>query len=296
MMNPCPEYTDNACCNPDQYLALGVQLLTSAAAFSKPDSGGCPACGENLRQLWCGLTCHPNQSLWVSPSRHHEMQDGYEVMPANVSLGSAFGCGMFDSCKDTQSAQQDKALSTGLFAFLNYMGRDQGKSHGVWYTFTFFDGMPPHVHDAAPPQDAEVVVAADGLATESGLVEGMGEHGPVVGRNWTESFYAPPVQYCCSYNASIYALNTGGEVPPNGVPPSGNLSSPCASCENSCAQKTCPAGTSSGQSIDIKALSAPLFGAWYGFEGVTVAALYGSIAFLTAVVAVVNCRSAKQSE
>jgi len=276
MLNPCPEYAEMACCNKFQYQALGIHLYVSASAFSKPSTGGNPACGENLRQLWCGLTCHPNQSMWVDPSPVHQQQGGYEVMPANISLGSTFACGLFDSCKSTQKAALDPVLTTSLESFLDFMGRDQGKSNGVWYTFDYVssdedeaEARPFGVSELSPEDEDE----AEAVPHRGGGVR---------------DFWGPPLQYCCNYNSSVFAFNTGTPLPPS-VKAGSNMSAPCSFCQTSCPHHTCPVDGGSGSKVDVKALEAPLYGPWHGLVWTTLVGVYAAATVATAGISVLNC-------
>lgn len=261
-MDPCPEFRSSACCNPTQYQVLGVHLAVSAAAFSLPSDGGTPACGENLRQLWCGVTCHPNQSMWVFPAANNTVIDNDPVMPATINLGSDFACGLFDSCKATSRASEDQILSTGVTAFLNFMGRDQGKDNGVWYTFEY-------INDNSTKKQGDSHVAKDKSMTEATLPELATPNSTLL------PYWNPPVQFCCSYEASIYQINTGNPPPVA----TGNLTSPCAACKSSCPREVCPAGVQPAPPSGD--LGAPMFGAMYGFDVVVVSALYGTIAVIT---------------
>lgn len=269
--NPCPEYEDSACCDFPQALTLAVQLQLSAAAFGDPLQGGCPACGENLRRLWCGLTCSPDQAKYVSASPNNTMKYsknqqrlvevrcavghavhleragltcvGAQVMPANITLDRNFACGLFDSCQHVTKAQEEGQLSAGCLPFLNYQGQDQGVDHGVYYTFNFEDTG--------------------------------------------DRRYVNNVTYCCSYPAELNQQYSSSDIATDGSmdgDSSANVSCPCANCRLACAGSgaTCPA-RSSGPAYSPTDLTAPLHDAMYGFSPVTVGAVYGGIALVTVV-------------
>ena len=75
-----------SCCNRDQLDSLKNQLLTAMTLF-----GQCPACVRNYRDLFCEMTCSPNQSTFFD----------YDLfLPSNYYLTQGFAQGLFDSCRD----------------------------------------------------------------------------------------------------------------------------------------------------------------------------------------------------
>jgi hypothetical protein len=282
MYNPCPEYLDLACCNSNQLLQVGVQLALSASAFGNPAAGGCPACGENLRMLWCSLTCHPNQSLIVSPEPYSIKKTvsgtTYDVMPANISIGSRYACGMFDSCKGTTSASQEPSLQTSVQSFLDFMGQAKAAMHGVWYTFFFYDDALPlkdQIQIPAPPKMSMGVAAK----REGGNLDVPGVDVLNAENNVTYCLN-PDLQFCCNYNGSLYE-KYARVPPPGGIPKSGNLSCPCQYCKSSCYGAQCPASGASHASFNPAALTAPMYGVWNGFDVVTVPSVFGLAILLT---------------
>jgi hypothetical protein len=196
--------------------------------------------------------------MWLHPG-NQTVIDGMPVMPATIALGSDFGCGLFDSCKATARASEDQVLSTGVTAFLNFMGRDQGKDNGVWYTFDYISDNTTGASLSPPAPDAPLQ-GSDKLSSSNSTIL---------------DYWNPPVQFCCSYEASIYQINTGNPPPVS----SGNLSSPCAACKSSCPGSICPAGAQPAP--PNKDLGEPMYGPLFGFDYVVVTALYSSIAVVT---------------
>ncbi|KAH1263965.1 NPC intracellular cholesterol transporter 1 [Glycine max] len=61
----CPTITGNVCCTADQFDTLRVQAV--------PILVGCPACLRNFLNLFCELSCSPNQSLFINVTSISEM-------------------------------------------------------------------------------------------------------------------------------------------------------------------------------------------------------------------------------
>lgn len=63
---------------------------------------GCPACSHNFKQLFCLLSCHPDQSTFSEVTATQLAADTNATAVANVSyyVTPAFGDALYDSCKD----------------------------------------------------------------------------------------------------------------------------------------------------------------------------------------------------
>jgi hypothetical protein len=59
----CPQYSESACCNGKQNLAIAENKALIQAAFN--DLGGNMACVDNIVAMWCAFTCSPNQADFV---------------------------------------------------------------------------------------------------------------------------------------------------------------------------------------------------------------------------------------
>ena len=68
----------------------------------------CPACWNNIRRLYCQLTCNKDQSVYTDPS----LVLGNFIMEINYYVSPTFKQGLFDSCKDvTFPGNYEKVLT-----------------------------------------------------------------------------------------------------------------------------------------------------------------------------------------
>ena len=104
--NICPELKgQHTCCSTKQLETLSwnlqaVQELTSC----------CPACWNNVRRLYCLLTCSRDQSLYVDMDRTWVVKNYIQEIYYYVSPD--FKQGLFDSCKDINSKALDLLCGT----------------------------------------------------------------------------------------------------------------------------------------------------------------------------------------
>ncbi|CAM6128550.1 unnamed protein product [Calypogeia fissa] len=118
----CPTLTGNVCCTEDQF-----DLLRSSVQQAVPFLVGCPACLRNFLNLYCELSCSPDQSLFidvVSINRDHERElvDGIDFY-----ITDEFGTGLYDSCKDVKFA----AMNTRAMDFVGA----GAKNYTEWFAF-----------------------------------------------------------------------------------------------------------------------------------------------------------------
>ena len=79
-----------SCCNGDQLISLKKQLTSAMTLFSR-----CPACKRNYRDMFCEMTCSPNQSTFFDYGLFNS---------SNYYLTEGFAQGLFDSCRDVTFA------------------------------------------------------------------------------------------------------------------------------------------------------------------------------------------------
>ncbi|KAH1263966.1 NPC intracellular cholesterol transporter 1 [Glycine max] len=90
----CPTITGNVCCTADQFDTLRVQAV--------PILVGCPACLRNFLNLFCELSCSPNQSLFINVTSISEVDGNTTVDGIDYHLTETFGQGLYESCKDVK--------------------------------------------------------------------------------------------------------------------------------------------------------------------------------------------------
>ncbi|GFR48084.1 hypothetical protein Agub_g9923, partial [Astrephomene gubernaculifera] len=88
------------CCTADQ-----VDRIASDTQKALPFIVGCPACRHNFVQLWCLLTCSPDQAAFTNVTAIQTAPDsGAPNAVAEVEhwLAEEYGNQLYDSCKDVK--------------------------------------------------------------------------------------------------------------------------------------------------------------------------------------------------
>ncbi|XP_022975981.1 Niemann-Pick C1 protein-like isoform X1 [Cucurbita maxima] len=93
----CPTITGNVCCTEEQFDTLRSQVMQAI-----PFLVGCPACLRNFLNLFCELTCSPNQSLFINVTSVLKVNSSLTVDAIDYYVADAFGEGLFESCKDVK--------------------------------------------------------------------------------------------------------------------------------------------------------------------------------------------------
>ncbi|XP_062099185.1 uncharacterized protein LOC133805100 [Humulus lupulus] len=93
----CPTITGNVCCTESQFDTLRTQVQQAI-----PLIVGCPACLRNFLNLFCELTCSPNQSLFINVTSISKAGNNLTVDGIDFYINDAFGEGLYDSCKDVK--------------------------------------------------------------------------------------------------------------------------------------------------------------------------------------------------
>ncbi|XP_061372781.1 uncharacterized protein LOC133315219 [Gastrolobium bilobum] len=93
----CPTITGNVCCTETQFDTLKAQVQQAI-----PFLVGCPACLRNFLNLFCELTCSPNQSLFINVTSVDKVGGNLTVGGIDYFVTDAFGEGLYESCKDVK--------------------------------------------------------------------------------------------------------------------------------------------------------------------------------------------------
>ncbi|XP_030527101.1 NPC intracellular cholesterol transporter 1 [Rhodamnia argentea] len=93
----CPTITGNVCCTEAQFNTLRAQVQQAI-----PFLVGCPACLRNFLNLFCELTCSPNQSRFINVTAVSKVNNNLTVDGIDFYITDAFGEGLYDSCKDVK--------------------------------------------------------------------------------------------------------------------------------------------------------------------------------------------------
>uniref|UniRef100_A0A2P2KID2 Niemann-Pick C1 protein-like n=1 Tax=Rhizophora mucronata TaxID=61149 RepID=A0A2P2KID2_RHIMU len=93
----CPTITGNVCCTETQFDTLRTQVQQAI-----PFLVGCPACLRNFLNLFCELSCSPNQSLFINVTSTSEVNGNLTVDGIDYHITETFGEGLYNSCKDVK--------------------------------------------------------------------------------------------------------------------------------------------------------------------------------------------------
>ncbi|KAI4317035.1 hypothetical protein L6164_024947 [Bauhinia variegata] len=93
----CPTITGNVCCTEAQFDTLRTQVQQAI-----PFLVGCPACLRNFLNLFCELTCSPNQSLFINVTSVALVGGNRTVDGIDFYVIDTFGEGLYESCKDVK--------------------------------------------------------------------------------------------------------------------------------------------------------------------------------------------------
>ncbi|KAJ7967073.1 Niemann-Pick C1 protein-like [Quillaja saponaria] len=93
----CPTINGNVCCTVAQFDTLRAQVQQAIPFFV-----GCPACLRNFLNLFCELSCSPNQSLFINVTSTSEVNGNMTVDGIDFFVTDTFGEGLYNSCKDVK--------------------------------------------------------------------------------------------------------------------------------------------------------------------------------------------------
>eukprot|EP00258_Populus_trichocarpa_P047737 XP_024463756.1 NPC intracellular cholesterol transporter 1 [Populus trichocarpa] len=93
----CPAISGNVCCTETQFDTLRAQVQQAI-----PLLVGCPACLRNFLNLFCELSCSPNQSLFINVTSISEVIGNLTVDGIAYYVTDDFGERLYDSCKDVK--------------------------------------------------------------------------------------------------------------------------------------------------------------------------------------------------
>jgi len=93
----CPSLNGNVCCTEEQFDTLRAQVQQAV-----PILVGCPACLRNFLNLFCELSCSPNQSLFINVTSVSEVNGNITVDAIDFYATPTFGDGLYQACKDVK--------------------------------------------------------------------------------------------------------------------------------------------------------------------------------------------------
>ncbi|CAH2075793.1 unnamed protein product [Thlaspi arvense] len=93
----CPTISGKVCCTETQFDTLRSQVQQAV-----PFLVGCPACLRNFLNLFCELSCSPNQSLFINVTSVAEVSGNLTVDGIDYHITDTFGEGLYQSCKEVK--------------------------------------------------------------------------------------------------------------------------------------------------------------------------------------------------
>ncbi|XP_019244879.1 PREDICTED: Niemann-Pick C1 protein-like isoform X2 [Nicotiana attenuata] len=118
----CPTITGNVCCTEGQFDTLRAQVQQAI-----PFLVGCPACLRNFLNLFCELTCSPNQSQFINVTSISKVKSNSTVDGIDFFITDTFGEGLYESCKDVKFG----TMNTRAIEFIGA----GAKNFREWYAF-----------------------------------------------------------------------------------------------------------------------------------------------------------------
>ncbi|KAF7829479.1 NPC intracellular cholesterol transporter 1-like isoform X1 [Senna tora] len=118
----CPTITGNVCCTEAQFDTLRTQVQQAI-----PFLVGCPACLRNFLNLFCELTCSPNQSLFINVTKVAKVGDNLTVNGIDYYITDGFGEGLYESCKEVKFGTMNSRV-------IQYIGAG-AKNFTDWFKF-----------------------------------------------------------------------------------------------------------------------------------------------------------------
>ncbi|XP_056169603.1 uncharacterized protein LOC115672607 isoform X4 [Syzygium oleosum] len=118
----CPTISGNVCCTETQFETLRAQVQQAI-----PFLVGCPACLRNFLNLFCELSCSPNQSLFINVTSVTEIDGNMAVDAIDFFVTDIFGERLYDSCKDVKFGTMNTRA-------IDFIGAG-AKSYRDWFSF-----------------------------------------------------------------------------------------------------------------------------------------------------------------
>ncbi|XP_010539022.1 PREDICTED: Niemann-Pick C1 protein-like isoform X2 [Tarenaya hassleriana] len=118
----CPTITGNVCCTETQFDTLRSQVQQVI-----PFVVGCPACLRNFLNVFCELSCSPDQSLFINVTSVAKVKNNSTVDSIEYYITDAFGEGLYQSCQDVKFGSSNSRA-------LEFIGAG-AKDFSEWFAF-----------------------------------------------------------------------------------------------------------------------------------------------------------------
>ncbi|GMH16328.1 hypothetical protein Nepgr_018169 [Nepenthes gracilis] len=118
----CPTISGNVCCTEAQFDTLRAQVQQAI-----PLLVGCPACLRNFLNLFCELSCSPNQSLFINVTSIKKVDDNLTVDGIDFYVSDDFGEELYNSCEDVKFGTMNTRA-------IDFVGAG-AKNYKEWFAF-----------------------------------------------------------------------------------------------------------------------------------------------------------------
>ncbi|KAJ0969094.1 hypothetical protein J5N97_021971 [Dioscorea zingiberensis] len=135
IQNLCPTISGNICCSPEQFDTLRGQVQQAV-----PLLVGCPACFRNFLNLFCELSCSPDQSLFINVTSVKKVNNSLAVDGIDFYVTSTYGEELFNSCKDVKFG----TMNTRAMDFVG----GGAENYKDWFAFL---GRQANLNEAGSP-------------------------------------------------------------------------------------------------------------------------------------------------
>ncbi|PPR89734.1 hypothetical protein GOBAR_AA30949 [Gossypium barbadense] len=143
----CPSISGNVCCTEDQFNTLRAQVQQAI-----PFLVGCPACLRNFLNLFCELSCSPNQSLFINVTSVSEINGNLTVDGIDFFVSDAFGEGLYDSCKEVKfGTMNTRAIQFIGAGATNFKGLCAEKTDSGGLSVSYLTSWFDFIGQKAPP-------------------------------------------------------------------------------------------------------------------------------------------------
>lgn len=93
----CPKFSQKrlTCCSTKQ-----LETLETNLDFLRKFTSSCPSCWQNILDVFCELTCSPDQSLFTNPIQVIDFSPNESIFAVDFYVSMNFKIGLYESCKD----------------------------------------------------------------------------------------------------------------------------------------------------------------------------------------------------
>lgn len=127
------------CCSQEQ-----IKQFLEQMQQAKNILGNCPSCLINFSQLFCDLTCNPNQASFAKVTESSKFNEHFQkVDQISYNISEEFVTGLYNSCKDvvwTQIQQPAMNVLCGTtcspHGFVEHLGEKGNAPFNIKYSYT----------------------------------------------------------------------------------------------------------------------------------------------------------------